>query len=75
MAQNHLPNKDLKFVYKENFVKMANIDALLDGNLSSPQELTTTTTIDSGSDFSFDEDNIYFVGDLWHNSKGFREYV
>ncbi|ODN01113.1 Cap-specific mRNA (nucleoside-2'-O-)-methyltransferase 1 [Orchesella cincta] len=53
------------FLYQENFLRMANLDALLHYDLTSPKELVNST----------DFEKIYYVGDLWHNSKGFREYI
>lgn len=53
--------------FKENFLKLANLDALLDEQLSVPLELTSEPAS------AETEDNVYYVGDLWQNSKGFRE--
>ncbi|CAL8126884.1 unnamed protein product [Orchesella dallaii] len=58
-------DKSKSFMYQENFLRMANLDALLKYDLTSPKELVNSS--------NFEE--IYYVGDLWYNSKGYREYI
>lgn len=70
-VDRHSPHQSPKLqniVYKNNFLKMANIDALLEYNLSCPMKI-------SGEGGIPNDERIHYIGDLWQGSKGFREYL
>jgi hypothetical protein len=62
------------FKYKSNAMKLSNLDAAVNFDLSRPPPFIEGDCSNNNNDKASSSSSVFYFGEIWVQSKGFREY-